>query len=133
MMRINQSPEAIAKALSASLEFRPENDAIVFSFNDCRLRYELHIHNDGTALLACDPKEPIQACPMLEYSFRYTDIVIGKSAYCMNGQQVAIEFYDGDVSQHGIRLIMSWILDGYWYLWANANSMPYMAERTVNE
>jgi hypothetical protein len=126
---MNHDPEALRVALSATIEIPaaddPECNDAIFRFEDSRLRYELHLQPDsGTALLAADPAEPIQACPMFEFSFRCTDIVIGKSAYCMDSKEVAIEFYEGDVSQAGLRLTMYWIPDGYWYIWANANSRP---------
>lgn len=123
---MNHDPDAIAAALNASIELLPEFDTEIFCFGDSRLRYEMHLQvNSGTAILAFDPTTPIQGCPMLEFSFRCTDILIGTSAYCRDSKEVAIEFYEGDVSPAGLRLTMTWIPDGYWYVWANANTKPH--------
>ncbi len=123
---MNHDRESLATALNATTEFLREFDTEIFRFNDSRLRYEMHLQpNSGTALLAVDPTEPIQGCPMLEFSFRCTDILIGASAYCTEGNEIAIRFYDGDVCQAGQRLTMTWVPDGYWYIWANANAKPY--------
>ena len=123
---MNHDPESLATALNATTELQPEFDTQIFRFSDSRLRYEMHLQpNSGTALLAVDPTKPIQACPMLEFSFRCTDILIGTSAYSEMDNEIAIHFYDGSVSQAGQRLTMTWISDGYWYIWANANTKPY--------
>ena len=61
---------------------------------------------------------------MLEFSFRCTDILVG-SAYSDTEDEVVIRFYEGDVSTGGLRLTLTWIPIGYWYIWANANSQPY--------
>ena len=122
---MNYVPQAVATALNANADLSADDNA-VFQFADVRLRYELHLQplND-TAFLAIDPETPIQGCPMLEYSFRCTDIVIGKSAYSVESDEIAIRFYEGSMSQTGLRLTMTWIPAGYWYVWANANSAPY--------
>ena len=74
--------ESLAYALNATTETLSEFDTEIFRFSDSRLRYEMHLQpNSGTALLAADPAEPIQGCPMLEFSFRCTDILVGSSAY----------------------------------------------------
>jgi len=123
---MNHDRESLATALNATTELSPESDTEILRFNDSRLRYEMHLQpNSGTAFLAIDPTEPIQGCPMLEFSFRCTDILIGTSAYCEKGDEIAIRFYDDDVSAAGQRLTMTWIPDGYWYIWANANAKPY--------
>ena len=118
--------ESLANALNATTETLSEFDTEIFRFSDSRLRYEMHLHpNSGTALLAADPAEPIQGCPMLEFSFRCTDILVGSSAYSDTEDEVAIRFYEGDVSTAGLRLTLTWIPIGYWYTWANANTQPY--------
>ena len=124
-IHMNYLPQALTTALHATPDLSADDNS-VFQFADTRLRYELHIQplND-TALLAIDPETPIQACPMLEYSFRCTDIVIGKSAYSVESDDVAIRFYEGSATQEGLRLAMTWIPTGYWYIWANANSLPF--------
>lgn len=118
---MNYDPQTLEVALNATSV--SEFDTEIFRFKDKRLRYEIHLYpNDGTGILAMDPTEPIQGCPMLEFSFRCTDIQIGTSAYCVEGDEIAIRFYDGDVSESGHRLTMTWIPEGYWYIWANANA-----------
>ena len=123
---MNHDQKSLATALNATAELQPEYDTEIFRFSDSRLRYEMHLQpNSGTALLAIDPTEPIQGCPMLEFSFRCSDILIGTSDYSTMGDEIAIRFYDGSVSQAGQRLTMTWIPAGYWYIWANANTKPY--------
>lgn len=118
--------QSLESALDATIELLPEYDTEIFRFHDSRVRYEIHLQpRTATAFIAMDPTEPIQACPMLEFSFRCSDIVIGKSAYSADGNDVAIRFYDGDVSDAGLRLTMTWIPEGYWYILANANDKPY--------
>ena len=118
--------ESLANALNATTETLSEFDTEIFRFSDSRLRYEMHLQpNSGTALLAADPAEPIQGCPMLEFSFRCTDILVGSSAYSDTEDEVAIRFYEGDVSAVGLRLTLTWIPIGYWYTWINANTQPY--------
>ncbi len=126
---MNLDSEALSTALKANIEYPPETeqayDSIIFRFGDTRLRYEMHIHpNTGTAFLAMDPKEPMQACPMLEFSFCCTDVLIEKSSYDGDGVDIAIRFYEGEVSPAGQRLTITWIPDGYWYIWANATANP---------
>ena len=66
--------ESLTNALNATTETLSEFDTEIFRFSDSRLRYEIHLQsNSGTALLAADPAEPIQGCPMLEFSFRCTE------------------------------------------------------------
>lgn len=122
---MNHDPESLATALNASIEFpsdrEPVYDRIIYRFEDSRLRYEMHIQpNTGAAFLAIDAEEPMQGCPMLEYTFRCTDILIGSSAYDVNGNEVAVRFYDGEISPNGQQLTLTWIPDGYWYIWADA-------------
>ena len=86
---MNYDPVAITSALSASREYMPSADAQfdvdVFRFHDKRLRYQLHLlPNNQTGQLAADPVDPIQGCPMLEFSFCCSDVVIGKSAYAQD-------------------------------------------------
>ena len=123
---MNHSTELLADALKATVELQPEIDAEFFRFRDSRLQYELHLHlSTKTAFLAIDPTEPMQGCPMLEFSFRCTDIQIGTSAYCTDGTDIAIRFYENETSQKELRLTMTWVPIGHWYVWANANSKPY--------
>ena len=113
---MNHDPESLATALSARIEYDPnsKHDLAIFRFSDDRLQYELHIlPKNGTAQLAMDPKDPIQACPMLEFSFRCTDVVIGKSAY--GDDEIAVRFFENDVSNDGLRLTMTWLPSGNWY------------------
>ncbi len=63
---------------------------------------------------------------MLEFSFRCTEIRIGKSAYDVDGNEIAVRFYEDENSPDGQRLIMTWIPEGYWYIWANANTNPFL-------
>ena len=125
---MNHDPEALATALRADLQYLPYSDSQcddqIFRFHDDRLRYELHIMpNNETVKLAADPEEPIQGCPMLEYDFQCTEIVIGTSAY--HDKETAIRFYDRDLSPKGQRLTMTWVPHGFWYIGANANTVPY--------
>ena len=127
---MNHDSESLATVLGAQIELMPDNgsryDLEILRFNDNRLRYELHLlPNNDTAQLAIDPSEPIQPCPMLEFSFCCTDIVIGKSAYDIDANEIAVRFYEGEVSPAGQRLTMTWLPEGYWHIWANANSTPY--------
>ena len=123
---MNHDRQLLTDALNAKSELLSEFETEIFRFKDSRLRYEMHLQpKSETGLLAIDPKEPIQGCPMLEFSFRCTDILIGTSDYCEEGNEVAIQFYEGSVSQFGLRLTMTWIPEGYWYIWANANTQPY--------
>ena len=124
---MNLDKNAIARALNARIDDSYGDDTIVFRFEDSRLQYELQIQPaHGTAMLAFDPTKPIQACPMLEFSFRCSLVDVGISAYCSEGREVAIRFYEGDESQSGLRLTLSWIEEGYWYVWANANANPHV-------
>lgn len=128
---MNHDPESLAAALNANIELpsdaEPKYDCIIYRFEDSRLRYEMHVQpKTGATILAMDPAEPMQGCPMLEFGFRCTDIEIGKSAYDVDGKEIAIRFYEGDVSPNGQRLTMTWIPDGYWYIWANANANSYL-------
>ena len=120
--------DALATSLGANLELEngsdPDHNREIYRFSDNRLKYELWITpSQETAILAIDPTEPIQGCPMLEFSFKCSDVEIGTSAYSEN--EVAIRFYDGGISNSMMRLTMTWIPSGYWYIWANANSTPY--------
>ena len=127
---MNRDLNAIAAALGADIEYLadslPGHECEILRFGDDRLRYELHLQLEyDTAILAMDPIKPIQPCPMLEYSFCCTDITVEPSAYCTVGNEVAIRFFDGEISQSGHRLTMSWIHSGYWYIWANADARPF--------
>jgi len=85
--------KSLAIALNATTEFQLDFDNEIFRFSDSRLRYEIYLQpNSDTAFLAIDPTEPIQGCPMLEYSFRCTEILVGTSHYCSEGNEVAIRF-----------------------------------------
>ena len=119
---MNRDAQATTSALDAKLEFfsgrEPQFDTERFRFEDTRLKYELQLlPNNGTAQLAADPVEPIQGCPMLEFSFGCSDIAIGPSAY---GDQIAIRFYEGELTPSGLRLTLTALPDGNWYVWANA-------------
>jgi len=59
---------------------------------------------------------------MLEYGFPCSDIIVGDSAY---GNELAIRFYDGAVSNAGLRLTMTAKPDGDWYIWVNAVERPH--------
>ena len=125
-------PETLATALGAYLERQVDSSSDynreIFRFNDNRLKYELHLlPNLGCAQLAIDPEQPIQGCPMLEFSFKCSNIEIGASSYCTDGKEIAIRFYDGEITASGMRLTITWIPVGYWYIWANADNTPYPA------
>ncbi len=88
------------------------------TFTDTRLRYSLGIMPAyGTIGLAADPDEPIQACPMLEYGFTCSEIVIGPSAYSADDK--AIRFYEHRDTFGGLRLTFTPRRDGNWYMWAS--------------
>ena len=123
---MNLNRKLLTNALKATTELARDSASEIFRFSDNRLRYEMWLQpNSDTAFLAIDSEEPVQACPMIEYSFRCTDIEVGISAYSSEGDEVAVRFYDNEISQAGLRLKMTWISDGYWYIWANANTKPY--------
>lgn len=123
---MNHDSESLKNALDATSDFESEMEIEIYRFQDSRLRYELQLQpNSGTALLAMDPTEPIQGCPMLEFSFQCTSILLGTSSFCTEGDGRAIRFYEGDVSPAAQRLTMTWVPEGYWYVWANANTKPY--------
>ena len=128
---MNHDSAAVATALGAFLDIQQDSDPLYFTeeyrFNDSRLKYALIVRpNMGTAFLAADPDEPIQGCPMLEYSFPCSSILIGDSAYSHEiPADIAVRFYDGEISQLTQRLTMTWIPDGYWYIWANAIDRQY--------
>lgn len=130
---MNRDLNAIAVALNAKIEYLaesiPGDETEILRFRDSRLRYELHLQpKSDTEMLAIDPSEPIQACPMLEYSFCCTNIEIGPSAYSVDGNELAIRFYDGGISESTHRLTMTWVSDSYWYIWANSNAKPYAGD-----
>ena len=123
---MNRDAQAIASALNATLEtsagVETQFDTERFCFADSRVKYVLNLlPRSGTAQLAADPEEPLQGCPMLEFSFRCSDVVIGQSAY---GDQIAIRFYSGSRSPNGLRLTLTSQPDGNWYVWANALDQP---------
>ena len=123
MPPINHDANTLAATLGPQLTIQPDDEAAYvleeFRFKDARLKYVLMVQpNMGTVFLAADPAEPIQGCPMLEYSLPCSNIVIGESGYDSN--ELAIRFYDGEISKLTQRLTMTWIPDGYWYIWANA-------------
>lgn len=122
---MNHDPKSLAVALNANIEYPPDGDhvydRIIYRFEDSRLRYQLHLQpTTGSAILAFDPTEPMQGCPMLEFSFFFTEVLIGTSAYDVHGKEVAIGFYQDKVTQAGHRLTLTWIPEGYWYVWADA-------------
>jgi hypothetical protein len=126
---MNHEPKSLAAALDASIEFPSDGqhayDSFIYRFNDSRLRYEMHLHpTTGSAFLSLDPDEPMQGCPMLEFSFRFTHVLIGRSHHDVHGKEIAIRFYEGEVSDSGQRLTLSWVPEGYWYIWADALGGP---------
>ncbi len=126
MASMNHDALALATALGAHLDIQPDDDSRYdleeFRFKDNRLKYVLRVQpNMGAVFLAANPEQPIQGCPMLEYSLPCSNIVIGESAYSDSiPNEIAIRFYDVEISQLTQRLTMTWIPDGYWYIWANA-------------
>ena len=119
---MNYDTEAIAAVLVAAVE--QIDDITILRFKDARLKYELHLHAiAGTAMLAADPETPIQGCPMLEFSFRCSEIVVGVSSY--DEHETALTFYEDECTQSGMRLLLTWVPEGYWYVWANSNTKPY--------
>ena len=123
---MHRNAQAMASALDATLDIiaadASQFDVERFRFADSRLEYELRLLPiNGTAQLAADPVEPIQGCPMLEFSFGCSEVVIGRSAY---GDQIAIRFYDDGHTPNGLRLTLTALPDGNWYVWANALDQP---------
>lgn len=122
--KIEFNRQALASVLKASHETEISNDPLyvadVFRFHDPLLRFVLRIHpNIGSAQIAMDPDEPIQPCPMLEYSFNCCEIEIGQSAYSLE-YEAAVRFYEHRQSRGGLRLTLTPRHDGRWYIWANA-------------
>ena len=78
-------------------------------------------------MLAADSEAPIQGCPTLEYSFQCSQIIVGDSAY--DDTEIAIRFYEDGDSIGELRLTMTHVASGYWYLWANSNSKPYPSSK----
>lgn len=131
---MKHNPKTVASALGAFMESIPDANEKYnreeFRFNDDRLKYQLNLlPNNNAAFLAADPDEPVQGCPMFEFSFRCTDIVVGRSAYD-DGNEVAVRFYENEISIENIRLTMTWRNKGYWYVWANAEPNPYPLEQS---
>ena len=98
---MNHRPEALGDALNASIEFpmktAPAYDCIIYRFEDSRLRYEMHVNpTTGATIFAMDPMEPMQGCPMLEFSFRFPEILIGKSTCDGNGNEIAVHFIENE-------------------------------------
>lgn len=117
----------LGSVLAASPEREQTHPGIVWvRFADPLLKYELAIDEQHHAItLAADPEKPIQACPLLEYSFLCSEIEIGESGY---GDGPAVRFYEHRDSRHGVRLTMIKRDDGRWYLWANAQSRHPLEE-----
>ncbi|MFK7768739.1 MAG: hypothetical protein AB8B55_16075 [Mariniblastus sp.] len=127
--------ESLCDALSAELEpASSEYPSHIFRFRDSLLRYEMHVNPQGNSVaFAADPEEPMQACPLLEFSFRCDEIEVGMNAYSkVYGDKLgnAVRFWEQSNLNHredpenGLRLTMSPRGDGRWYLWANAIDIP---------
>ena len=87
-------------------------------FSDARLKYVLHLMPETNAVfLAADHEKPEQGCPMLEYGFSCTEVVVGPSAYRAN--ETAIRFYEHRDTTGGLRMTLTPRPDKSWYIWAN--------------
>ena len=78
-------------------------------------------------MLAADPEEPIQGCPLLEYGFRCTEIEVGVNAYSKDAGD-AVRFWEHRRFREGIRLTMTHRGDNRWYIWANGSDDPSKKE-----
>lgn len=142
--RIRFEPMALVSVLRATREQEPSDDRLydaeLFFFADPLLKYCLFIlPNLGSVQFSMDPDEPIQACPMLEYSFNCCEIHIGQSAYSSEPEN-AIRFYEHRNDRGGLRLTLTPLVDGRWYTWVNtwhdlglshATALPWRNVRNV--
>ena len=120
--------ESVRAALSAEHELFQQpgtkDTSHIFRFHDSVLRYELHVlHKNDSVLLAADPKEPNQGCPLLEFGFRCTEIEVGVNAYEEEAGD-AVRFWEHRRFHEGIRLTLTPRGDNRWYIWANGFDKP---------
>ena len=74
-------------------------------------------------MLAADPEEPIQGCPLLEFGFRCTEIEVGMNAYAKDAGD-AVRFWEHRRFHEGIRLTLTPRGDNRWYIWVNGSDDP---------
>ena len=43
----------------------------------------------------------------------------------VKGSETALTFYEDECTQSGMRLLLTRVPEGYWYVWANSNTKPY--------
>lgn len=127
--------EALTSVLNAVHERVASDDPLydveTFRFADPLLKYHLAIlPNLGSVQISMDPDEPVQPCPMLEYSFNCCAIAIGPSAYSLELED-AVRFYEHKKYRGGLRLTLTPRWDGRWYTWANTWHDPEESPATA--
>jgi hypothetical protein len=140
--KIQFSSSALTSVLSAVHEREESDDPLydveTFRFSDPLLKYHLTIlPNLGSVQIAMDPDEPIQPCPMLEYSLNCCEIVIEQRASSLEPEN-AVRFYEHKNDRGGLRLTLTPRWDRRWYTWVNtwhdpgdapANALPWKGRK----
>lgn len=119
---MNWCAENVRTALNATLNVDDEAGSHLFLFDGTRTKYALCIYDTNNfAMLSADPIEPIQPCPLLEFTFPCDFAVVGESAYG-GDHGLAVRFYKDCVDHCKLRLVLTPVGNGDWYIWANSDS-----------
>ena len=121
---MNWCAEHVKTALGATHDPDADGCGHLFLFAGRRTKYALRVDADSNfAMLSADPVEPIQPCPLLEFTFPCDYAVVGESAYS-NDDGLAVRFYKDCIDHHRLRLVLTPLADGDWYIWANSDNDP---------
>tara|TARA_R110002049_G_scaffold278950_1_gene457800 strand:+ start:1798 stop:2181 length:384 start_codon:yes stop_codon:yes gene_type:complete len=116
---INWCAEHVRTALDATLELDIHGDGHVFHFAGTKAKYALRLSpSSNMGMMAADPVEPIQGCPLLEYYFKCDFVVVGENAYNKE-DGLAVRCYKDVIDFYNMQLTLTPIGGGDWYIWAN--------------